>query len=99
MRLTEYQILKIKEAVKNVLGEEAKVMLFGSRVDDEQRGGDIDLYVETGNELKDYVSVACQIAAKIQMSLGDQKIDVLMGASNIKEQAIHKAAKTEGVVL
>ena len=99
MRLTEYQVSKIKEAVKSVLGDEARVMLFGSRVDDGQRGGDIDIYVETGEELSDYVSVSCQIAVKIQKSLGDQKIDVLMGAPNIKEHPIHKAAKAQGIVL
>ena len=99
MRLNDYQILKIKEAVKNVLGGEAKVMLFGSRVDDAQRGGDIDLYVETSKELEDYVTASCRIAAKIQMSLGDQKIDVLIGAPNIKEQPIHRVAKEQGIEL
>ena len=99
MRLSDYQILKIKEAVRNVLGDEARVMLFGSRVDDTQRGGDIDLYVETNHELPDYVAASCRIAAKIQMSLGDQKIDVLIGAPNIKEQPIHRVAKEHGIKL
>lgn len=99
MRLSTYQVAKIKEAVNAVLGVEAKVKLFGSRIDDEQRGGDIDLYIETSNELPDYVSAACQIAAKIQMSLGDQKIDVVIGAPNIKEQPIHRVAKEQGIEL
>ena len=99
MRLSDYQILKIKQAVRNVLGDEARVMLFGSRVDDAQRGGDIDLYVETNHESPDYVAASCRIAAKIQMSLGEQKIDVLIGAPNIKEQPIHRVAKEHGIKL
>ena len=47
MRLTETQRQSIKSAVTSVIGEESRVWLFGSRVDDAKRGGDIDLYVET----------------------------------------------------
>jgi len=42
MRFTEQQIIFIKEKVEDIFGSEAVVRLFGSRVDDEMRGGDID---------------------------------------------------------
>jgi predicted nucleotidyltransferase len=47
MRLTPAQIDTIKSTAQAVLGEGAQVTLFGSRIDDQQKGGDVDLYVET----------------------------------------------------
>ena len=46
MRLTPAQIDTIQSTVHAVLGEGAQVTLFGSRVNDQQKGGDVDLYVE-----------------------------------------------------
>ena len=43
MRLTQRQIQAIKQVAAEVFGCNAKTYLFGSRVDDSQRGGDIDL--------------------------------------------------------
>jgi predicted nucleotidyltransferase len=44
MRLKEKEIVVIKDIIANVFGE-AKVYLFGSRLDKSKRGGDIDLFV------------------------------------------------------
>ncbi len=49
MRLTSKEIHTIKTTV-NRFFEDSSVYLFGSRVDDSRKGGDIDLYIETGEK-------------------------------------------------
>ncbi len=46
MRLTPTQIDTINSTAQAVLGQGARVTLFGSRVDDQARGGDVDLMIE-----------------------------------------------------
>ena len=44
MRLTSAEVSAIKAAARSAFGDTAVVRLFGSRVDDGARGGDIDLH-------------------------------------------------------
>jgi len=44
VRLKDWEIEAIKEAIKNV-DKDAKIILFGSRVDLTKKGGDIDLLI------------------------------------------------------
>jgi len=46
MRLTKDQIQHIKKHVLSIYGKNAHVYLFGSRINDNEKGGDIDLYIE-----------------------------------------------------
>lgn len=46
MRLTPEQVRTIRERVRAAMGQRSRIWLFGSRVDDRRRGGDVDLYVE-----------------------------------------------------
>ena len=46
MRLTPLQQITICETVADIIGTGARVWLFGSRCDDDVRGGDLDLLVE-----------------------------------------------------
>lgn len=55
MRLTSKQIAFIKQTVAEHFGPGARVWLFGSRVDDAKRGGDVDLYVEPQSHEDAYV--------------------------------------------
>ena len=50
MRLTQEQITTITHAVRQTVGVDARVSLFGSRLDDSRKGGDIDLLIEAGHE-------------------------------------------------
>jgi len=45
MRLNAEQTASIKRIVSEMFGDDADIWLFGSRVDDSKRGGDVDLYV------------------------------------------------------
>lgn len=47
MRLTQGQIKTILETTHDIMGHDARVIVFGSRLDDRRRGGDLDLVVET----------------------------------------------------
>ena len=47
MRLSTTRTRLIVHCVRQQFGEDACVMLFGSRLDDTARGGDVDLLVES----------------------------------------------------
>jgi len=46
MRLTSTQIQAITQMVSRFAGDQAEVYLFGSRLNDQARGGDIDVLIE-----------------------------------------------------
>ncbi len=101
MRLTNKEIQVIKSAVKEVMGEQAHVWLFGSRVDNNKRGGDIDLFIETNlqNPL-DRVQKKSRLWAKLQQRLGEQRIDIILAAAKVEdERRIEQVAKESGVCL
>jgi len=78
MRLSEYQREVILESVAEVMGGETRVLLFGSRVDDSKRGGDIDLLVEAVAPVEEKVEKKLRIMSRIQRKIGEQKIDLII---------------------
>lgn len=47
MRLTEQQCAKIRSVVELFAGKGTSIFVFGSRIDNARRGGDVDLLIET----------------------------------------------------
>jgi len=74
MRLKQVEINSIKNII-NQRDESAKIYLYGSRVDDELKGGDIDLLV-----LSESISFMdkLKIKAELHYKLGEQKVDLLI---------------------
>ncbi len=70
MRLTPQQIDIIRATVAEVGGADARVRLFGSRVDDNARGGDIDLLVETPHPVDDPATMIARLSARIRNAVG-----------------------------
>ena len=46
MRLTDHQALAIRQLALQLAGSHARVRVFGSRLNDTARGGDLDLMLE-----------------------------------------------------
>lgn len=74
MRLSPEEIAVIKETVWS-FDREAKVYLFGSRVRDQERGGDIDLLIFSDRLTWDEAS---QIRNRLWEQVGEQQIDIIL---------------------
>ena len=99
MRLNKYQKNTILDVIHSVLGADTMVTLFGSRVNDTLKGGDIDLLIETKNEIPNPADIKALIFAKLVIKLNNQKIDILLSAPNLRHYPIHDIAKKNGVQL
>ena len=99
MRLTDNQTQIIRDTARELFGPGARVRLFGSRLDDQARGGDIDLLLELPEAPDNAPAAAARFAARLQRRLGDRRIDVVVKAPGLARQPIHEAAEAEGVVL
>ena len=99
MRLDPQAIDIITSSAKAVIGEDIAIWLFGSRIDDQLKGGDIDLLIEVNYKLENRVAVACQINAKIQIALGAQRLDVIVKDVETANLPMHEIAKKNGIRL
>lgn len=97
MRLTSKQINDIQTAAQEFFSPAVNVRVFGSRLDDQRRGGDIDLLVEPAHRLdaKDLVEKRSRFIARLYRLIGEQHIDVLVAQANVKDDrpVVTKARK------
>ncbi len=77
MRLNKFQIDSINRLAKKHFGHETSVYLFGSRTDDNKKGGDIDLFINNANETVLTIEAKIRFLAELKTEIGDRKIDVV----------------------
>lgn len=102
MRLSRSQLVAIEDAARECFEPRSTVRLFGSRLDDARRGGDIDLLVETPEPLepKTLVERRTRFIARLYRLLGEQRIDVLIvPAGAADDRPIIRVARREGRLL
>lgn len=99
MRLTAQQIADIRAIVTELAGGEATVRLFGSRLDDAAKGGDVDLLVEVPHPVEAPAPLAARIAGRVSRALDGRKVDVVLAAPNLLSLPIHEVARRQGVAL
>lgn len=95
MRLKEIE----KESIINSIKEadpDAKIWLFGSRVDDNKKGGDIDIAI-LSNILHNNIMQIIKVKRSIFNKIGEQQIDIV--TSKNAQEAIFKIAMAEGIEL
>ena len=89
-----------QEAIKQLaleFFENTKVSVFGSRADMSQKGGDIDIYIQTSKKdalLKAKLVFLCEFEKRF----GEQKVDLLVDNGS-KKKPIFEIARREGVLL
>lgn len=99
MRLSQQTQQIIRDTVREIFGTEANVKLFGSRTNDDARGGDIDLLVELPSVTAEISRKTIQLTARLQLRIGDQPIDVLVLDPSTPRQPIHEQASMTGITL
>jgi predicted nucleotidyltransferase len=99
MRLTAEQVNTIRRIAAEESGDGSVVRLFGSRLDDTARGGDIDLLLEIPYPVDNPALFSARTAARLMRALGGRHVDVLLAAPNLEIFPIHRFALTEGVRL
>lgn len=76
MRLTPDQVQAIRDAASSTFGDGAAVWLFGSRVDDSKKGGDIDLLVRPLQVALDQpVAQKIRMLTLLERMLGERQTD------------------------
>ncbi len=96
MRLTPDQIQGIRRIAIRLAGEQVTVRVFGSRLDDNGRGGDLDLLLELSEPVANPALLAAQVSAQVSRLMGGRKVDVVLAAPNLRRLPIHDLAIREG---
>lgn len=99
MRLHSHEIRAIEEAGLRVFPAGTAIYLFGSRLDDAARGGDIDLLVESPVPLsaKELVDKRTRFIAQLYRELGEQRIDVVIAQAGEEDsRSVVDTARSQG---
>jgi len=77
MRLSQAQVQAIEQVFQMVFSH-GEVILFGSRVDDQKKGGDIDLFIQPAEPMSDLFARKVQFLLALKNEIGEQKIDLVL---------------------
>lgn len=98
MRLKPKEIEAIKAAASETFGAGAVVRLFGSRVDDSRRGGDIDLHIEVDAIENEWLAKG-RFHDALFRKIDEQRVDVVVSVRGKSPRAIEKIAYRDGILL
>ena len=99
MRISENERIAIINEARIHFGQGTKVILFGSRSDDQAKGGDIDLLVIPSNSDLDFIyKNKINFLVHLKNAIDDQKIDVIIKQPGDNRRIIATALE-EGIAL
>jgi predicted nucleotidyltransferase len=101
MRLSTDQIQAIRQAATAAFGQGTSVWLFGLRVDDAKKGGDIDLLVcpqahtdEDANVRQQGFMQKIKMLTLLERHLGERKVDLVVEQPQDMRPIVEVAHKT-----
>jgi len=99
MRLSEFEIESIKSVACRHFGTDVQVFLFGSRANNKEKGGDIDLFIR--NPDNKYLKVRAKIdfITELIQLIGEQKIDVVLDNRDSKDSMFFRTICLRAVQL
>jgi predicted nucleotidyltransferase len=97
MRLNNKEIAAIKEVTRGVFGDNAMISLFGSRTDNDKKGGDIDLLIQCNCQIsrEELYRLKIKFLVQLKKIIGDQKIDVLINGGQLSKSLLEAVQKEE----
>ncbi len=102
MRLAEQEVKGLIDALSCYLeGNAAELYLYGSRVDDTKKGGDIDLFIKTSSEVASVLNAKKHlILAEMKTRIDDQKIDLsILAPELLVTDPFWKGVSAEAILL
>ncbi len=99
MRIRPQDITAIRTTIYATAPAAGAICLFGSRLNDDARGGDIDLMVDFESPVENPAFLAARLAVQVSRAVFNRKVDVILRAPNLINIAIHQIALDEGVML
>lgn len=96
MRISPRQIATIIDTTRRIVGADAQVWLFGSRLDDARKGGDIDLLIEStpGAGIMDRARIKNRLEQQLQVP-----VDVVATSPGTTDNAFVAIARARAVRL
>lgn len=98
MRLDPLLVPRLVADIRDIYGPDAELWLFGSRAVDSARGGDIDLYVETADDLEQ-LDRYLECRRRLFRLFGDRKIDLSVRPRTRESSPIERIARKTGIKL
>jgi len=89
MRLSNLQIQKINATIRQYVGVDTQVYLFGSRTDDTTRGGDVDLLIVTSRPISRLQRARLKV--KLESALG-LPVDLIVKSKDKDTKPFEKIA-------
>ena len=99
MRISKSHLQIICTTFKTHFEPEDHLWVFGSRVNDDQLGGDMDFYIETNKNAANALNSKMAFVNALWRELGEQKIDVVLNIVSQPSLPIYQIAKSTGVPL
>jgi hypothetical protein len=99
MRLTEFEKESIKNLASHHFGTDVQVFLFGSRTNNLERGGDIDLFITNPYSGPLKARTKINFLTDLVLLIGEQKIDVVLDNQGLKDSLFLKRIYQTGIQL
>jgi len=98
-RLSLQHIAALREAICSIAPDTAAIRLFGSRLDDNTSGCDVDLMIDFDHPVEHPAALSARLTVRAWRAIGGRQVDALLRAPNLTQSAIHRIALEEGVLL